>query len=415
MTRAFLPADVMLPKQTVDFQKWAVIACDQFTSDRGFWAEVEQEVSGVPSTYRLILPEVYLEDADVKDRLAEIRNTMDTYVKDGLFDTYENALIYIERTDSVGNIRAGVVGCVDLEQYDFAVGSTSLIRATEATVVERIPPRVRIRENASIELPHIMLLVDDAKKRLIEKLSGETQSMRKVYDFTLMQGSGHLKGWLLSKEQTEVFLQTIDDIAAEQTDASGNLLLFAMGDGNHSLATAKTYYEQLKKEHPNEDLSKHPARYALCELVNLHSDALQFEAIHRIVTEVDTPHLLAHMTEELGMCHEGDGQKLYMVIDGKKQPITFSKTTSNLTVGTLQNFLDDYLKKYGGKIDYIHGEDALIALTGQARSIGFLLPEIEKEALFPSVQADGVLPRKTFSMGHAKDKRYYMECRMIRA
>lgn len=414
MTRAFYPADIMLPKQNIDATKWAVIACDQFTSDRSYWEKVEAHVGDAPSTYKMILPEVYLEDDDVSQRLASIRLAMDQYTKEDIFDSYKNSLIYIERTDSEGKVRAGVVGAVDLEQYDYAAGSQSLIRATEATVIERIPPRVRIRENASMELPHIMILVDDAKKTLVEQLSEQTSVMQKLYDFPLMQGGGHLKGWLLSDNQKDKFLSGIDTLATEQTDEDGNLLLFAMGDGNHSLATAKAFYEQLKESHPGEDMSNHPARFALCELVNLHSDALAFEAIHRIITNVDAEDLQKAMQIELGMAFEGEGQELFLVMNGEKKRIVLTKPISKLTVGSLQNFLDAYLQKTNAKIDYIHGEEVLTNLTKQPNSIGFLLPDIAKEELFPSVKADGVLPRKTFSMGHAEDKRYYMETRCIK-
>lgn len=423
MTRAFYPADIMLPKQNIDASKWAVVACDQFTSDGAYWEKVAEIAKDAPSTYNLILPEVYLEDADVPSRLQAIRASMDKYVSEEMFDTYEQALIYIERTDSEGKIRAGIVGAVDLEQYDYAVGSTSLIRATEATVIERIPPRVRIRENAVLELPHIMILIDDVKKQIIEALSKEKDSMTCVYDFDLMQKGGHLKGWLLTDEQKDAVFSKIDTLAAEQTEADGNLLLFAMGDGNHSLATAKAFYEQLKKENAGKDMSNHPARFALCELVNLHSDALEFEAIHRIIMQVDVSDIKAAMECELGMVELKpnaidesiipDGQTLTMVINGEKTEIVLTKPTSKLTVGSLQSFLDAYLKKTGAKIDYIHGEETLVGLTKQPDSIGFILPDPAKADLFPSVKADGVLPRKTFSMGHAEDKRYYMECRKI--
>lgn len=425
MERAFYPADILLPKQGIDMNKWSVVACDQFTSEPEYWEQVERFVGGSPSTYRMILPEVYLEDEDVDERLLTIGQSMEKYLAEGIFEEYKDAMIYVERTDSTGRVRAGIVGCIDLEQYDYRKGSTSLVRATEATVVERIPPRIKVREKAEIELPHIMILIDDKEKTVIEPCEGWKEECRLVYDFDAMLGGGHLKGYLLGEREQKNILSAIDRLAeseqkkSQQINVEGkneepSVLLFAMGDGNHSLATAKEFYERLKAEHPGEDMSHHPARYALAEIVNLHSLALEFEAIHRIVTGVNADDLMEKMKESLGLVSEGEGQSFYVVRNGKRERKVITKPSSKLTVGSVQNFLDDYQKVNDVKMDYIHGDKTLESLTMQENSIGFILPDMAKEELFPTVIYDGALPRKTFSMGHAEDKRYYMECRKIK-
>lgn len=418
MKRAFYPADILLPKKDIDREKWAVVACDQFTSEPEYWEDVDRIVGDLPSTYHMILPEVYLETEKEAARLATIRESMDSYMKEGILEEYPDAMIYMERTDSTGKIRAGIVGAIDLEQYDYHKGSTSLVRATEATVVERIPPRIRVRQNAPIELPHIMILIDDENKTVVEALGQQKDSMESLYDFDLMKKGGHLKGWLVGKELQEQVLTAIDALA-EKEENPEDVLLFAMGDGNHSLATAKEYYEQVKAAHPGEDMSGHPARYALVEIVNLHSPALEFEAIHRIVTNVNVDDLLQEMKEALGMkpadgSEDADTQVFSIVKNGQQERWAVTKPTSKLTVGSLQNYLDAYGKEHPIHMDYIHGTDTLCQLTMQPNSVGFLLPDMGKEELFPTVKADGALPRKTFSMGHAEDKRYYMECRKIR-
>ena len=425
MERAFFPADILLPKNGIDMGKWSVVACDQFTSEPEYWEKVEELVGGESSTFRMILPEVYLEDEDVDERLETIRNSMKGYLSGEIFEEYKNAMIYVERTDSTGKMRAGIVGCIDLEQYDYHKGSTSLVRATEATVVERIPPRIRVRENAQVELPHIMILIDDKERTVIEPCKEWKADCKLLYDFDLMMGGGHLKGYLLGEEEQAKILSAIDCLAvkeqkksqqviADSTNEKPAVLLFSMGDGNHSLASAKEHYERLKAENPESDFSHHPARYALAEIVNLHSPALEFEAIHRIVTQVNADDLMEQMKQALGLVEEGEGQTFYVVRNGEKEKAVITKPTSKLTVGSLQNFLDTYQKENDVKMDYIHGDKTLEALTMQENSIGFILPDMAKEELFPTVIYDGALPRKTFSMGHAEDKRYYTECRKIR-
>lgn len=416
---AFTSADILLPKHGIDMEKWAVIACDQFTSELEYWEETKQIVGDDPSTLNLILPEVYLEDKDVEQRLKTIKNSMKEYEAKGIFTEHKDAMIYVERTDSKGRMRAGIVGKIDLEQYDYKKGSQSQVRATEATVEERIPPRLKVRKEAILELPHIMMLIDDEKATVIEPLAQKTDSMEKLYDFTLMQDGGSIKGYLLGKEEkkqvNEALCALCDEDAFHEKYGleEENVLLYAMGDGNHSLATAKEYYEQLKKAHPNQDLSNHPARYALAELVNLHSPALKFKAIDRIITEADVPHLMREMTTKLGLSTKGEGQKITVIHDQIEENLVITKPTSKLAVGSIQNFLDSYLSRNPGKIDYIHGKNSMKQLAKQPGSLGILLPDMEKQELFGAVICDGALPRKTFSMGHARDKRYYLECRRI--
>lgn len=441
MNQAFYPADILLPKNGTDMSRWSVIACDQFTSEPEYWEETERIVGEAPSTLRMILPEVYLDGPQEKEKLEEIHRSMDWYLSDDLFDRYENAMIYVERMDSSGKMRAGIMGCIDLAQYDYHKGSDSLVRATEATVEERIPPRIRVRQNAPLELPHIMLLIDDKNRTVIEPCEMYRKEEKLLYDFDLMQGGGHLRGYLLEEKEQRRILEALDALAAGQmTETPGqeisgaadcaaseaserqhnlSALVFAVGDGNHSLASAKAFYEQLKEAYPEKDFSQHPARYALAEIVNLHSPALEFEAIHRIVSQADVDSMMAEMTEKLGLVFEEENvsehlQKMEIVRDGVRHSAIITKTSSKLTVGSLQNFLDSYQKEHPISMDYIHGADTVLALSKEEGSIGFLLPDMKKEELFPSVKDDGALPRKTFSMGHAQDKRYYTECRKIR-
>ena len=423
MEQIFYPADILLPDDGTDMTKWSVIACDQFTSEADYWKEVEEIAGDAPSTLRLILPEVYLETDEEPVRLRAVRTAMEDYLQRGILKEYRDSMIYIERTDSGGRVRAGIIGAIDLMQYDYHQGSRSPVRASEGTIEGRIPPRLRVRENASLELPHIMLLLDDPAMRVIEKLTDQTGQMEMIYDFPLMMGGGSIRGWLLTRKMQAQVMEALGGLAMESP--ADDPMVFAVGDGNHSLATAKEYYEQLKAAHPHTDLSDHPARYALAEIVNLHSPALQFEPIHRIVTNVNTDDLFHHMVNKLGLVREDrdqaphdDRQRLTVVLKGQEESMVITRPSSKLTVGSLQNFLDEYIRDRSEtediKVDYIHGRDNLKALTWRNGSMGFILPVMAKEDLFPTVKADGALPRKTFSMGHAEDKKYYIECRRIK-
>lgn len=415
---AFTSADILLPRDA-EYEKWAVIACDQFTSEPEYWQETEKLTEGAVTALDLILPEIYLGEADVDKRIDKIAANMYGYLDSDVFEEHKNALIYVERIQTDGVLRAGVVGAADLEEYDYSKGSASQIRATEATVTERIPPRIKVREKAPIELPHIMILIDDEKKALIEPLAEHKDDMKKLYDFELMQGGGRLAGWLLTDALRDELLEKLAKFSEKEAFekryglADTAPLTFAMGDGNHTLATAKAYYEKLKAANPDKDMSSHPARYALAEIVNLHSPALDFEAIHRIVGTADIDQMMAKMTDELGLSEEPAEQSFVTVRGGEKKKLYVHKPTSKLTVGSLQNFLDKYLAENGGDIDYIHGTEVVEKLAADGKKIGFVLPDMGKEQLFPTVIADGALPRKTFSMGHARDKRYYVEARKI--
>lgn len=414
---AFTPADILIPSKNIDLNKWSVVACDQYTSEPEYWESVYNHVSDSPSTLGLILPEIYLEDSDVDVRIKKIQETMNTYLNNGTFEEYKDAMIYIERIQSNGILRQGIIGKIDLEKYDFSKGSTSEVRATEATVIERIPPRIKVRQGAPLELPHIMILIDDPDNTVIEPLA--EKSLDSIYETKLMQNGGSIKGYLVNKDNQHIIGNALNALAdSDSFNKKYNLdnspvLLFAMGDGNHSLATAKEFYEQLKKANPDKDMSNHPARYALAEIVNLHSPALQFEAIHRLIYDTDVDKLVSEMNEKLGLTASGEGQCFsYFCCDSEKS-VYITNTSSNLTVGSLQNFLDTYIKENGGKIDYIHGADTAKALAAKHNGIAFILPDMDKSELFPTVIKDGALPRKTFSMGHAEDKRFYIEARTI--
>lgn len=416
----FQAADIALPDfQKVDGGRWAVIACDQFTSEPAYWEGAESLVGDAPSTLRLVLPEVYLKETNA--RLPVINKTMEEYEKDVL-SVYPDSMIFVERVQDDGACRRGIVGCVDLMAYDYKKGAVSPIRATEGTVLERIPPRVAIRRNASLELPHVMLLIDDPEKTVIEPLEARKGSFQPAYDFDLMLGGGHISGYFLPKdvqksvENALSALVTPEKMEERYGDKNLPALLFAVGDGNHSLASAKAMFEEIREKIGDEAARNHPARYALCELVNLHDEALKFEPIFRVVFGVSTEKLLSDLrryAEKLS--GDEDAQEFTAVYMGKTEKMSFPHPVMQLTVGTLQAFLDEYVKENAGvTVDYIHDESSVYALTQKENATGFLFSGIQKNQLFKTVIYDGVLPRKTFSMGNARGKRYYLECRKIK-
>jgi hypothetical protein len=425
----FKPTDILLPNGVdmptdVDMTKWAVVACDQYTSELEYWQEVEAFVSDAPSTLKITLPEVYLEGANVQNRIENINSTMQSYLDNNLFKELKDSFIYVERTQRNGVKRKGLMGAIDLEMYSYNKGSQSLIRATEGTVLERIPPRVRVRQNAALELPHIMLLIDDDKKTVIEPLAAKKNNFEKCYDFELMQQSGSIKGYKVDEENTQCITDALSLLAEKQTFEKKynvqdkGVLLFAVGDGNHSLATAKECFERLKLTMLESQWQNHPARFALVEVVNVHDAALEFEPIHRVVFEVNPQHMLEELeifydvsSEEV---KEKNAQSFEYITAESKRRVWIKNPSSNIAAGTLQSFLDYFVKQYEGKVDYIHGEDVVGALGAQPGNIGFLLPHMNKSDLFKTVIIDGVLPRKTFSMGHAWDKRFYLECRRLK-
>lgn len=412
-------ANILLPKD-VDMTKWSVVACDQYTSEPEYWKEVEKEVGSSPSTLNLILPELYLEDTDVEDRIKKINKTMEEYLDDGIFDEYKDTMIYLERTQKDGKVREGLMAMVDLEDYSYEKGSQTLIRATEKTVIERIPPRLKVRENASLELPHIMILIDDEKKNIIESLKDKVTSEDVVYDFDLMENGGHIKGYKLSDEVIngiESGLESLMDkdyFEKKYNVKNKGVLLFAMGDGNHSLATAKANYENLKKTMSEDEYLNNPARYALVEVVNLHSPALEFEPIHRVIFNTDVNNLVEELHKYYDINEDGDGEYFELVTKDFDKRLYISNPKSNIAVGSIQMFLDDYLKDHSGKLDYIHGDETTRSMGSEEGNVGILFEAMPKEELFRTVILDGALPRKTFSMGHSYDKRYYLEARKIK-
>ncbi len=414
----FKRGNILLPKNT-DMTKWSVVACDQYTSEPEYWNSVREIVGSNPSTLNLTLPEIYLEESDVEERIKKINQNMEELVNMDFFNEYSDSMIYLERTQEDGKVREGLMGIVDLEDYSYEKGSQTLIRATEKTVIERIPPRVKVRENALLELPHIMILIDDEKKNIIESLKNKVTESDIVYDFDLMKNGGHIKGYLLNNETMDEVDERLKCLADKDYFENKygvkdkGILLFAMGDGNHSLATAKACYENLKKEIGEKALSS-KSRYALVELVNLHSDALEFEAINRVIFNTDKDKLLNSLKEYYTINKEGNGQEFRVVTDSIDEAWYIENPKSNISVGSIQMFLDDYLKDNVGKIDYIHGEDVTKSLASKDNNVGFIFDAMAKEDLFKTVILDGALPRKTFSMGHANDKRYYLEARKIK-
>ena len=473
MSNCFIPANILLPNDGIDMEKWSVIACDQFTSQADYWDAVEKYVADAPSTLNVVFPEIYLgtienQENDCKssgdgvkndketgrktkyasmtddERIKYINTTMETYLTDGtLKQVVADGYVLVERTTESG-VRLGIVGLIDLDDYDFDPKKKTLIRATEETVISRIPPRVKIREHAAIELPHVMLLVDDpidgqntdgcmedsrenvinigaVKHGIIEGVYAIRDTFRKLYDTDLMQGGGHIRGYAIEGEAAK---QVTEAFAAKQESCGG--FLFAVGDGNHSLATAKTCWENIKKsgKFTEEQLKTHPARQALVEICNLHSEALEFKPIHRLLTNVDVKDMLSFFKAEIvkqGLeSAEGDEIVFEYVESGScdsakpANGINITNRGDRLPVEILQGILDKYLETHGNvEIDYIHGDEALHGLVKETKGCGIFLQSIDKSTLFPAINAGGVLPRKTFSIGEANEKRYYMECHKI--
>lgn len=454
MSNCFNPANILLPNDGIDMEKWSVIACDQFTSQADYWNAVEKYVADAPSTLNVVFPEIYLGTITDDERIKYINTTMDTYLTDGtLKQAVTDGYVLVERTTESG-VRLGIVGLIDLEDYDFDPKNKTLIRATEGTVISRIPPRVKIREHAAIELPHVMLLVDDPvdgqngelcrnesqenavniaaiKHGIIEYVYAIRDTLRKLYDTELMQEGGHIRGYAIEGEAAK---QLTEAFEAKQESCGG--FLFAVGDGNHSLATAKTCWENIKKsgKFTEEQLKTHPARYALVEICNLHSEALEFKPIHRLLTNVDVKDMLsffeAEITKQGLESAEGDEIVFEYVESGNddsaKQAngneavsennygINITNRGDRLPVEILQGILDKYLETHDNvSIDYIHGDEALHGLVQETKGCGIFLQSIDKSTLFPAINAGGVLPRKTFSIGEANEKRYYMECHKI--
>jgi hypothetical protein len=425
-----LVPEVLLPKAGVDPRNWAVIAVDQFTSEPEYWDQVEDAVGDDPSTLRITLPEIYLGHPGEAERIQDIRNTMRQYLRSGILKSREG-LIFVERT-VLGKTRRGLMACLDLERYDYSEGATSLIRATEGTIIERLPARMKIREGAALELPHILVLIDDPQHTVIEPLIAARKGMEKLYEFDLMLGSGHLAGWAVRDESPVI--AALRNLARPEVFAAKYgvgkdtpVMLFAIGDGNHSLATAKTVWEKMKPSVGPE----HPSRYALVEIENVHDDALEFEPIHRVLFGVKkdfaaelqkhfgsnskwTP--VATSTEMIHTVAAHEATQRIGIVDGghSHAVVEFFNPKFNIPTATIQSFLDLFLKSGGAeKMDFVHGDDVLLRIGSKPGHVGIYLPAMEKSDLFKAVILDGALPRKTFSMGEARSKRFYMEARKI--
>ncbi len=393
---------ILLPNNTIPMELWSVIACDQFTSEPEYWTEVESLVGNTPSTYHIIFPEVFLEKGNKQDRIQNINQEMQKYIDNKDLLNAVDGFIYINRTFPSGASRKGLIVSIDLDEYDFHEGSKAMMRATEKTVLERIPPRVEIRENAPLELPHVLVLIDDPEQTIIESLDKEKQNLHSLYNFSLMMDGGSIEGYAIEDEK---MISSINKQIASLRKKDG--LLYAVGDGNHSLATAKQCWENIKSTLSKEEQETHPARFALVELNNLHDPDLVFEPIHRWIKNIDVNDLLSFL--------QGDGQSIEVILNGKHSTIQLKNIDTELTLGVLQQLLDEYREAHPEMtMDYIHGEKSLEKLTKTPSSIGFLLKGIEKNSLFSVINADGCLPRKTFSMGEANEKRYYLEARKIR-
>ena len=423
---------ILLPRPGIDLTKWAVIACDQFTSQPDYWAQVEKIVGDSPSTLHLTFPEFFLGKPGMEERIQRAQLKMREYLARHLLEPHDG-MIYIERSIAQ-KTRKGLLLALDLDIYDFHTGSHSLIRATEGTILERIPIRMRLREGAALDLPHVMVLIDDPEHTVIEPLEYAKQSLPRLYDFDLMLGSGHLAGYQVDNATLEdQIIQALRNLAGPELyrnkyhlSENQNVLLFAMGDGNHSLASAKSVWDKMKPQVKRD----HPARYALVEIVNLHDPALDFEPIHRVLFGVNQDFRIAmkqYYGEDIAItsCQGRDkmvdyvgqtgrsGQVVGVANDQGCALVEFTRPTSNLAVGTLQPFLDTFVKQGGAtRIDYIHGADTFFRLCAQPGVVGFYLPVLGKNELFKTVIVDGVLPSKTFSMGEAHEKRFYMESRI---
>ncbi len=395
----FNKTDILLPKNIKD--NWAVIACDQFTSDKKYWDEVKEKVGDDKSTYNMILPEIFLND-NSKERIEKINNTMQDYLDNGVFDEYKNSMFFVSRKQSDGEVMDGIIGAVNLDDYDYKKGAKSLVRASEQTVVERIPPRVEIRKDAPIEFPHILLLIDDPDFTVIEPISKEKEDCKKLYDISLMLDGGEVMGYLLDDEKCNSVIKNLENLIKNNDDK----LLFAVGDGNHSLATAKKCAELTDNKN---------AKQAMVEIVNIHSPAINFEPIYRVLFNCDVAKTINDFINDNGGEYTGDDAQYFTIVSSNGEKKVGIKPTAKLPVGTLQAYLDEYLNSHKEiSIDYIHGENSLKELAKKENTVGFLFDGMKKDELFDAIKADGSLPRKTFSMGHAQDKRYYIEGRKIK-
>lgn len=424
-------ADIMIPKAGTDLTKWAVVACDQYTSEPEYWEQVAQYVNDAPSTLHLIYPEVYLEEAEPRKRIQSINETMEAYLKADLFTTYPDCFFLVHRTtENCPGGRWGLLVTLDLEHYDYAKDSRTLIRATEGTILSRIPPRKEIRRNAPLEVPHILVLINDEKRSVIEPLAKKTSALKQAYDTPLMAHGGHLRAWVVDQEEDLASIAQAVQAMHQALDPS-NPLLFAMGDGNHSLATAKSCWMDIKQGLSEQEKQNHPARYALVELENIFDPGLTFEPIHRVLFNISKESFLheierfcascrvtpvSNAKEVINLINLQDGnQKFGFCDEGGYAVITMADPKAFIAAGTLQLVIDSLLAQKKATVDYIHGVEVTANLGRKKGNIGLILPDVSKATFFDTIISDNALPRKTFSMGEAQEKRYYMEARRIQA
>lgn len=416
--------DILLP-HNIDTLTWASIACDQHTSDREYWRKADETAGSAPSTLRLMLPEAYLGDEGKEERIKSICSAQKEYIKKDIFDKY-HGFVYVERK-AEGRTRRGLVAAVDLEKYDWHPETRALIRATEATIPERIPPRMKIRRNAVLDMPHIMLLVND-KDHLLTEGVGEyvhKKGIAPLYDGELMLGGGHITGFLVEKEGEEIAAKALNALYEQSKQADGSRFLFAAGDGNHSLATAKAIWDEAKASIPPKERAISLKRYALVEIVNLYDAGLAFKPIHRVLFNADAIDFLASLVAALGstikeaMTAEDLKQKVrsggqFGIVTAGRYAVLSLPDDNVLPAARIQDVIDDYIRsKPNVKVDYIHGDDDAIRLGQDKDDVGILLPPFAKDGLFQTVADKGSLPRKCFSMGETNEKRYYMECRRL--
>ncbi len=425
--------EILIP-ENIDTETWCVVACDQYTQDRNYWKNAEKIASGKPSTLNIILPEVYLNDSDKSERIKKIQETMKDYLESGVFLPAQNEMVYVERKTHFGRTRRGLVLSIDLEDYEWKPFSSALIRATEATIKERIPPRMEIREGAALESPHIMLLVNDAECLLVEGTGNRVNKNAPLYKGKLMQESGSISGWSVNKsDDLEYVRASLENICNKNTSSDGSSFLFAVGDGNHSLATAKAVWEKYKTENPEKANDENcPIRYALVEVVNIYDEGLTFEPIHRVVFNAEKKSVIQKLAEKLdGKLINIDSEKelskqvknsnadfgFVFAENGKENLVLLETQIKELAVSKMQPALDEILQaeNSGNKseIDYIHGEDEVFRLGKNENTLTILLPPVKKESFFATINATGPLPRKSFSMGEASEKRFYLECRRL--
>ncbi len=427
---------ILVPGAGVDMEKWSVIACDQYTSDFEYWDDVEKIVGSAPSSLKLFLPEVYLETSREKKISSSIFREMKSYLRSGVLKELGPGFIYIRRTTAYGNIRNGLMASVDLERYSYAGDSDSLIRPTEKTIVERIPPRVKIREKAVLELPHILFLIDDPEKTVIEPLEKTKNLYKKLYDFNLMKNGGRIEGYHINEDSAlSSIANAISGLADENTfhkthGADKPMLLYAVGDGNHSLASAKQHWENIKVDLTTDELKNHPARYALVEIINLHDEGMNFEPIHRVLFDCSMEDLLNNMKEAFDLTirdfddfadlnifveneYNNKASHTFGVMSGNRlAAVSVNSPKFNLAVATIQTFLDGYIDENKVEIDFIHDTASVMDFSKDCNT-GLLLPPIDKSGFFKTIIHEGTLPRKAFSMGHADEKRFYLEARKI--